>query len=160
MHFQFYSGKVGESGIRGADEYILQVGSQHIPTQYLTFTIPLFSYSFLIGGASIKHTGNMRCLHIIEMQRTAYDSASKYRRSEIAERVVSLIHESGGRFLKPVKGGWQEVGNDVAKNKISHYFRRVRSDQNKKQSANPVTIRSREDEVESLGGNQEKRSRK
>jgi len=76
-----------------------------------------------------KHTGNLRALHLVEMHWMEYEQANKYQKTEIADRIVNIVYESQGRFLKWEKdhGGWVQVDHDVAREKVSHYFRYMRS---------------------------------
>ena len=85
-----------------------------------------FDVLFGRGAQAKTHTGNYRCVHICEMHLTKYETASKFEKTEIAERIISIIHESNGRFLKPTKCGWEEVDDELAREKISHFFRRLR----------------------------------
>jgi hypothetical protein len=78
------------------------------------------------GGDLSEHTGNLRAFHIVEMHRERYENAGKYEKTQIAERIVHLIHQSYGRFLQKDKGEWVEVSTDMAREKISHCFRRLR----------------------------------
>ena len=58
---------------------------------------------------------------------TKREKANKHEKTEIAERIVSIIHESHGRFLKWDKDCWVEVEYSVAREKVSHFFRHLRS---------------------------------
>ena len=80
-----------------------------------------------------EHTGNLRCAHLVDMHQEKYNNAGKYQKTEISDRIVSIIHESYGRFLKWEKdGGWVEVDRDAARDKIAHFFRHNRARLNKK----------------------------
>lgn len=42
---------------------------------------------------------------------------------EIADRIISTIHESYGQFLKwDPNYGWAQVDSDTAREKIGHFF--------------------------------------
>jgi hypothetical protein len=87
-----------------------------------------FDVLFGRGKNTSDHTGNLRAGHLVEMYREKYEQAGKYHKTEIADRIVSIIHESHGRFLKwDGDDGWVEVEHDVARGKISHFFRHMRS---------------------------------
>lgn len=86
-----------------------------------------FDVLFGRGKYSREHTGNLRALHLVEMHRTAYERAGKNEKTAIADRIVQIIHESLGRFLKWEKEGWVEVDAFVARDKVSHFFRHLRS---------------------------------
>jgi hypothetical protein len=45
----------------------------------------------------------------------------------MAERIVEEMKIRGARFLKKLDGIWQEVDDSVARTKISHDFRTLRS---------------------------------
>jgi len=87
-----------------------------------------FDVLFGRGKIAKTHTGNLRALHLCEMNYPRYESAitGKYGKTEVAEQIVRIIHESGGRFLKPENGGWVEVEDEAAREKISHFFRHMR----------------------------------
>ena len=81
-------------------------------------------FDVLFGrGKTVKtHTGNLRALHLCEMNYHRYESSitGKNGKTEVAEAILSMIHESGGRFLKPCDdGGWEEVGDEDAREKVS-----------------------------------------
>ena len=58
------------------------------------------------GKTIAEHTGNLRAFHIVEMNRERYEKSSKFQKTQIAERIVYLIQESYGRFLKKDAGEW------------------------------------------------------
>lgn len=74
-----------------------------------------------------EHTGNLRAQQLVEMHREKYESAGKFEKTVIAERIVTMIHNSHGRFLKWEDCGWFEVSNEDARDKISHFFRNKRA---------------------------------
>ena len=86
------------------------------------------------GKTASEHTGNLRAFHIVEMNRKRYELAGKFEKTQIAEKIVHLIHQSYGRFLKKDQdsenGGtgicWVETSTEEAREKISHCFRRLR----------------------------------
>lgn len=79
------------------------------------------------GKKTKEHVGNIRCNTLVEMSLVKYEEKSKFAKTEIAERILSMTHESGGRFLKWNKTeGWKEVDRETAREKISHYFRHLR----------------------------------
>lgn len=88
-----------------------------------------FDVLFGRGKTTRVHTGNLRASHLCEMYRAKYEQAGKFEKTEIAERIVSIILESFGRFLRwNSKKGWIEVSDEEARDKISHWFRRLRSE--------------------------------
>jgi hypothetical protein len=112
----------------------------------VTTTIPRrFDVLFGRGGTIAEHTGNLRAFHIVEMNRERYEQAGKFEKTQLADRIVHLIHRSHGRFLKKENGGWVEATWDEAREKISHCFRRLRDVSNRqrgKQNDNSGTTNS------------------
>lgn len=86
-----------------------------------------FDVLFGRGKFTREHTGNLRALHLVEMYRSEYERASKLGKTAIADRIVQIIHESCGRFLKWELQGWVEVDTMAARQKVSHFFRHLRS---------------------------------
>lgn len=81
-----------------------------------------------------EHTGNRRAIHLCHMNFETYEQAGKFKKTEVAERIVSIIRESGGRFVKweEDRGGWvEELDELVARKKIGHFLRYMRSKTNK-----------------------------
>ena len=74
-----------------------------------------------------EHTGSRRASHLCEMFYDQYQRANKYQKTEIAERIVQMIRESGGRFIREENDEWVEVDDMVARAKIAHFFRYKRS---------------------------------
>merc|ERR1712166_299627 len=57
-----------------------------------------------------------------------YEKCSKSEKTELAKRIVTMIKECNGRFLKKDrKLGWQEVTDSQAREKVSHFFRHLRA---------------------------------
>jgi hypothetical protein len=104
-----------------------------------------FDVLFGRGKGNRDHTGNMRANHLVEMHQQKRDQANKYQKTVIADRIVNIIHESHGRFLKWEDDVWSEVDHDEAREKISHLFRQLRrkkpTDQAKPQAKRVVTPR-------------------
>ena len=76
------------------------------------------------------HEGNLRLSVMIDQHRARYTEAgSTYgKKNVICDEIVELIQESGGRFLKHKNSsnpmdGWENVSQDVAREKVSHSFR-------------------------------------
>lgn len=87
-----------------------------------------FDVLFGRGKNNREHTGNLRCSLLVEMHMEQYEKASKYEKTMIAERIVSMVDESLGRFLKyESKKGWVDVPREEAREKVSHFFRFQRS---------------------------------
>lgn len=93
-----------------------------------TFILPR-RFDVLLGRGKYtrEHTGNLRALHLVETHRLEYEQAGKFGKTIIAERILQQIHDSRGRFLKWEDCKWVEVDDKVARDKISHFFRHLRS---------------------------------
>jgi hypothetical protein len=87
-----------------------------------------FDVLFGRGPTTSEHTGNRRALLIVEMHRPLYERAGKFQKTQIAARIVHLIHQSHGRFLKKEENNecYYEVDDEMAREKVSHFFRRLR----------------------------------
>jgi hypothetical protein len=48
------------------------------------------------------------------------------KRAEVATKVVEIVKNFNGRFLKQDQAGWVVVPSDVARDKCSHAFRNLR----------------------------------
>lgn len=73
-----------------------------------------------------ESTGNLRALHLVDLNQDKYEAANKFEKTEVAEKLVNIIHESGGRFLRKDATGWVEVDHEAAREKVSHFFRQNR----------------------------------
>jgi hypothetical protein len=67
----------------------------------------------------------VRAKHLVAMNRPIYEQADKHEKTDITKRIVNIIHEYQGRFLKfdEKEGCWLEVDYGLAREKISHIFR-------------------------------------
>jgi len=78
----------------------------------------------------IQHPGTMRCQLIVEMHWDEYNRQRKKEKGLIASKIVRIIHDSQGRFLKwdgnSKTGSWVEVDDVVAREKVTHFFRGLR----------------------------------
>ena len=88
-----------------------------------------FDVLFGKGRRERDHTGNLRAAHLCDMYMSQYESAHKFVKTEVAEKIVQIIHQSGGRFLKADNDGvgWTQVDDEAARDKIAHFFRFKRS---------------------------------
>ena len=86
-------------------------------------------------SAAREHTGTLRALHIVEMHFEEYEKLGKYQKTDVAEKIISIIHESGGRFLKQnMRGGpWHEMDEIEARKKVAHWFRHSRTKRQQQQ---------------------------
>lgn len=105
-----------------------------------------FDVLFGRGKYTREHTGNLRALHLVEMHRAEYERAGKFEKTEIAERIIQIIHESLGRFLKWENEGWVEVDDTVARAKVAHFFRHLRSKTSSKDDTSTEVSTSRSEQ--------------
>jgi hypothetical protein len=57
-----------------------------------------------------------------------YEACTRIEKAQIAEMIVNMVTDAGGRFLKPEDEGdvWEEVDGHSARNKVAHTFRNRR----------------------------------
>lgn len=79
------------------------------------------------GKNTREHTGNLRCAYLVEVREEEYNACRKAAKTKIAEQVVTMVLDSGGRFLKKDTKGWHEVDKKEARNKVAHFFRHLRT---------------------------------
>jgi hypothetical protein len=75
---------------------------------------------------SHAHTGNKHFRRVIETFREVYQKADcRDQKTNITCSVIAKIHSYGGRFLKLNEdtGVWEEVGDQYAREKVSHALR-------------------------------------
>lgn len=81
----------------------------------------------VLFGRKRSNDGNKRVRQLVGDLSNEYDTASKARKTQIADSVVQEIQRHGGRFLKQKEDHqWEEVPNDFARSKISKHFRNNR----------------------------------
>jgi len=117
-------------------EWLTTAQQQETPTKTTTLgdvsknsdALP-FRFDVLFGKSSMakEHPGTLRALHLVQLHFSDYEKLGKCQKTAIAETIVSIIHESGGRFLKSNdKGCWMEVSDVEARRKVAHWFRQLR----------------------------------
>lgn len=107
------------------------------------FILLFFVFTFSIGrGKGIQaHPGNKRLRELVEANLDRYERASRLEKTLMAETIVRNIKDTSGRFLKLDSasrgGGWTQVNDEVARDKIAHAFRTQRKSllQREKESA-------------------------
>jgi len=79
----------------------------------------------LFGRGKVKeHPGNVYLHQLLGEKQDRYEAAERWEKTVIAEEIVSIIRERGGRFLKQGKSQqWVEVDAETAREKVSHTFR-------------------------------------
>lgn len=81
------------------------------------------------GKGFYQHKGNIRFRHWIDSRSSEYDEASSSaEKKRITREVIKLVREGGGRFLKDDrKCGWLSVTDEMARQKVAHVFRSLRT---------------------------------
>ena len=75
---------------------------------------------------------------LVEANLERYEQASRLEKTLLAETIVRNIKDTSGRFLKldgGRGGGWSEVNDEIARDKIAHAFRTQRKGLVQRQSA-------------------------
>lgn len=72
-----------------------------------------------------RHEGNRRLHDIVDSYREVYHKATRTEKTNISISIVRTIRDSGGRFLKldSDTGTYEDVGDSIARDKVSHTFR-------------------------------------
>jgi len=71
-----------------------------------------------------SHPGNQTFQRVLGDYAHQYDIAtSKQEKMQMTKAIVSIIHDSGGRFLKYKDGMWEEISTVAARDKVSHALR-------------------------------------
>jgi hypothetical protein len=87
-------------------------------------------YDILFGrGRAIQdHPGNLGLLFLVEQQSLGYDATDKQEKTRISMEIVRTLKAKPSRFLKKnASGVWEEVDEDMAREKVSHAFRTMRA---------------------------------
>ena len=76
------------------------------------------------GGGTNLHPGNRHYRDLILSHRRTYDIASKSKKPNVSRKIVQMIRDSGGRFLRKEKDGlYYDIGDDSAREKTSQALR-------------------------------------
>jgi hypothetical protein len=72
-----------------------------------------------------EYWGNLLLGNFIDTRRDQYNKASRFEKTCISMDMVKVLQESGGRFIQrnETTGGWVEVEDPVAREKVSSGFR-------------------------------------
>jgi len=71
-----------------------------------------------------SHPGNRTFQSVLGDFAHKYDAAtSKQEKMQMTKAVVTIIHDSGGRFLKHKNDMWEEISIIAARDKVSHALR-------------------------------------
>jgi hypothetical protein len=76
------------------------------------------------GGGTNLHSGNRYYRELIFNHRETYDEASKANKPNVSRKIVKMVRDSGGRFLrKDGQGLYHDIGNTSAREKTSQALR-------------------------------------
>uniref|UniRef100_A0A7S2E2I8 DUF6824 domain-containing protein n=1 Tax=Helicotheca tamesis TaxID=374047 RepID=A0A7S2E2I8_9STRA len=82
------------------------------------------------GGKSNNHLGNRKFRSLVSENQPEYIKAKRLQKNVIACRIVQIINERGGRFLRRMdnetatgSGRWEEIGEKKAIEKTSQALR-------------------------------------
>lgn len=73
--------------------------------------------------AQRKHPGNVRLRELCHAFQREYRNGDRGHKTSITWRIVHMIQNEGGRFLKFDQEDWTEVDNDVAREKVAFTIR-------------------------------------
>jgi hypothetical protein len=76
------------------------------------------------GGGTNLHNGNRIYRDLILSHRETYDIASKAKKPGVSRKIVQMIRDRGGRFLRKEKDGlYYDIGDESAREKTSQALR-------------------------------------
>lgn len=94
-------------------------------------------FDVLLGRTSRSRdfTGNKRLAHLCLMFFRKFTESNRVQKTELTARLVSIIHQSGGKFLQwEEECGWEEADDEVAHGKVAHTFRYTKAKLAKQES--------------------------
>jgi hypothetical protein len=86
-------------------------------------------YDVLLGRGRLRqeHLGNVRYRFLIAQHMEWHNQAPRHLKPIIAVSIVEKVKEYAGRFLKDDGAGWVIASEKVARAKVAHSFRDLRS---------------------------------
>lgn len=81
------------------------------------------------GGDIADHIGNLKYRNLVDRFIPAYEPSNRREKTVIADNIIQLVKDSGGRFLKLVANDegkivqWEEASQSLARKKTTHTFR-------------------------------------
>jgi hypothetical protein len=102
------------------------------------------------GGGTNLHPGNRYYRDLIFNHRKTYDVASKANKPNVSRKVVKMVRDSGGRFLrKDGQGLYHDIGDTAAREKTSQALRHrtfeMRNREERKDKSDSTKKKSHED---------------
>lgn len=73
-----------------------------------------------------RHPGNIWFRKLISDQFQKYESLDKRRQTEFTLEIITVVRKNGRKFWKQENGRWEEVGDNVAREKAAITFRTER----------------------------------
>lgn len=80
------------------------------------------------GKAVVEHPGNAWFRDLVDKTMLQYEACTRMEKASLAEMIVDMVKDAGGRFLKPEDEGdcWEEADDHTARKKVAHTFRNRR----------------------------------
>jgi hypothetical protein len=75
------------------------------------------------GGETNHHTGNIKYRQLVKCYQPLYIASKRRDKPRIAQTIVHLVRQNGGRFIKKQGNTWRDVGNTKAREKTSQALR-------------------------------------
>jgi hypothetical protein len=87
-----------------------------------------FFLKFGRGKKVVKHPGNAWFRDLVDHAMVKYEACTRMEKAKLAEMIVNMVLDAGGRFLKQEENGdlWEEVDGRSARKKVAHTFRNRR----------------------------------
>mmetsp|Transcript_17722 Transcript_17722/g.43712 ORF Transcript_17722/g.43712 Transcript_17722/m.43712 type:complete len:558 (+) Transcript_17722:340-2013(+) len=82
----------------------------------------------VVFGKTHRSRGSDLMHHLIKERSDEYNTLDRGMKVQVVDGLIQRIRDEGGRFLQPAPehGGWLEVTNEMARVRISKYFRNNR----------------------------------
>lgn len=105
------------------------------------------------GGGTNLHPGNRFYRDLILSHRQSYDMASKAKKPAVSRKIVQMIRDRGGRFLRKEGDGlYHDIGDEAAREKTSQALRHrtfeMRNKEDSLRKRKPSKVTQEEQRVE------------
>lgn len=100
--------------------------SLELPTEICLLNDEICEYDVICGRSRLSwsNTGNRRFRGTIALYVNEYSkNTERYERSRVIQKIINLIRDSGGRFLKFKDGSWTELDESLVRHKVGHALR-------------------------------------
>jgi hypothetical protein len=99
------------------------------PMQLPPHFVPLTSHVVCgKGKACYTHSGNQAFRKLVKINLARYTAATnRFEKGKVANEIAQVIRQNGGGFIKmdPNTGGWLDVGDAAAKEKVAQTMREM-----------------------------------